>query len=62
MIDVVEMKNIQDRAFGLAFGTAIGDATQLSSAIMRAITKHLSDKSEEISLIQHIVNEHIREW
>jgi len=105
------MKNIQDRALGLAFGTAIGDAmgipfenltptqiasiqmslksneslfvnaagrnphiskdwqtgrwgdaTQLSLAIMHAITKHLSDKSEEISLIQHIVNEHIREW
>lgn len=39
-----------------------GDATQLSLAIMHAITKHLSNKSENRPLIQRIVDEHVHEW
>ncbi|CAF3912097.1 unnamed protein product [Adineta steineri] len=42
-----------------------GDATQLSLAIMNAITKHVCDDddgSEKFSLIDRIVDEHVKEW
>ncbi|UJR32656.1 hypothetical protein I4U23_020116 [Adineta vaga] len=40
-----------------------GDATQLSLAIMHAISKYLVDDSKEkLSLINSIVDEHVKEW